>query len=54
MVENGQLKMVSMQKACFDNFEPRKRFTLLSADSKAPNYDDGVIFNSKQIFGESI
>tara|TARA_R100001015_G_C4634968_1_gene202891 strand:- start:6525 stop:8012 length:1488 start_codon:yes stop_codon:yes gene_type:complete len=45
---------IKSMNACFDNFEPRKRFTLLSADSKAPNYDDGVIFNSKQIFGESI
>ena len=44
---------IKSMNACFDNFKPRDRFTLISAENPTHTYDDGVIFNSKQIFGES-
>ena len=44
---------IDSMKTCFDNFEPRKRFTLLSAENPTHTYSDGVIFNSKEIFEES-
>ena len=44
---------IDSMTACFDNFKPRRRFTLIDTTNPTTEYADGLIFNSKQIFEEN-